>query len=94
MQDLTTPDPAQWSFVEDNRPGSEFGYSANSTGAHSFALQLTDELQALPEAYSLSAKLKFLAQAGAWQDGFLIFDYKNENDFKYAGVPSLFRTSG
>ncbi|MEZ6046212.1 MAG: DUF1559 domain-containing protein [Planctomycetaceae bacterium] len=86
VQDLTTPDPSVWELVDRNRVGTQIGYSADSTTTGKMAFQLTDPLYVLPDAYSLYVKMRVYAQAGAWQDGFLIFDYKNDNDFKYAGA--------
>ncbi|MEZ6048106.1 MAG: hypothetical protein R3C11_21520 [Planctomycetaceae bacterium] len=33
-----------------------------------------------------SAVVTSVSGPNRWMDGFLIFDYQNENDFKYAGM--------
>ena len=42
--------------------------------------------QELPPAFEMSARIKSIETGSSWHDGFLIFDYKSENDFKYAGM--------
>ncbi|QDU78332.1 FG-GAP repeat protein [Polystyrenella longa] len=42
--------------------------------------------EVLPEEYMVSATVTAEGSLTGWRDGFLIFDYKNEYDFKYAGM--------
>ena len=86
VQELTTPDPTLWDFVELDESGTDIGFAADSTTPDELALQLTDPLYVLPPSFTLDVAVQFSPSAGNWQDGFLIFDYKNENDFKYAGA--------
>ncbi|MEZ6045275.1 MAG: hypothetical protein R3C11_06770 [Planctomycetaceae bacterium] len=39
-----------------------------------------------PTSFEMSVKLAAVDEPGNWQDGLLVFDYQNPNDFKYAGM--------
>ncbi|MAT16491.1 MAG: hypothetical protein CMJ46_14605 [Planctomyces sp.] len=84
--DLMTPDGTPWSFDDISGNGSDYVLSADSNPTDDLALQLTDSALALPDAYTLSADMRFNQSTGGWRDGFLIFDYKSPTDFKYAGT--------
>ncbi|MAT14072.1 MAG: hypothetical protein CMJ46_02235 [Planctomyces sp.] len=40
----------------------------------------------LPEAFNISVDMSAVYNYPNWSDGFVVFDYKNENDFKYVGA--------
>ncbi|MCA9040172.1 MAG: proprotein convertase P-domain-containing protein [Planctomycetaceae bacterium] len=84
LDDLTSPTPSQWSFY--NHGGGNYALLGDSNAANNMALQLTDANARLSSNYVIEAPMLFQSASGAWQDGFLIFDYKNANDFKYAGT--------
>ncbi|MEZ6046209.1 MAG: hypothetical protein R3C11_11700 [Planctomycetaceae bacterium] len=82
--DLSSPNSSLWNFVDQG--GSDFTYTADSNPTNNTAKQLTDPNYILPGAFSTSVSLRMNTAAGSWLDGFIIFDYQNENDFKYAGA--------
>ncbi|MEZ6046215.1 MAG: VCBS repeat-containing protein [Planctomycetaceae bacterium] len=46
-------------------------------------------LTGLPQAFDVSVRMRSVnppSPGVGWRDGFIIFDYKNDNDFKYAGM--------
>ncbi|MAT15181.1 MAG: hypothetical protein CMJ46_07930 [Planctomyces sp.] len=58
----------------------------NNSGNTGLSAALWNSNEPLPSTFELSAEVTSLSGPNRWQDGFLIFDYKNENDFKYAGM--------
>ncbi|QDU78331.1 FG-GAP repeat protein [Polystyrenella longa] len=86
VDELTTPDSSQGSFRDLNRDGSDFSYLVQANVSRGLELQLTNPLQVLSPSYTLNVKTRMDSDMNAWQDAFLIFDYQNEKDFKYAGA--------
>jgi|GEM_PF-6918000 len=74
------PDSGTWT------PGSNL--YLGSAAANSDAVSLLYLDQWLPSYVEYQGSLK-LTSGGAKQNGFLIFDYQNSTDFKYAGVDAL-----
>ena len=58
----------------------------DNTGYTGLSTATMETYAPLPEAFHLSADINTSSGPNRWADGFLIFDYKNENDFKYAGM--------
>ncbi|MGB7818284.1 MAG: Calx-beta domain-containing protein, partial [Ornithinibacter sp.] len=65
--------------------GGTLNVSAASQGEDSAAVFVVD--RALPVSYQLSADVRFAKATGGWKaNAYLIFDYVDATDFKFAGV--------
>ncbi|MCA9041098.1 MAG: SBBP repeat-containing protein [Planctomycetaceae bacterium] len=71
--------PAQWSFI-----GGQ--YQVDSTDTNGLGISTVPFAGDLLPAFDISAQVTFLSGPDRWTNGFLVFDYKNDNDFKYAGM--------
>ncbi|MCA9040873.1 MAG: hypothetical protein KDA65_11035, partial [Planctomycetaceae bacterium] len=80
---LSYNNPGLWT-VETN--GSEKYLQVNASGNKGLGIGTLDVDWPLPDDYELSAVVTSVSGPNRWLDGFLIFDYQNENDFKYAGM--------
>ncbi|MEZ6044018.1 MAG: hypothetical protein R3C11_00235 [Planctomycetaceae bacterium] len=78
---LVMNDPATFSVIDS---GGNKKLQSDNSGLTGLSAALL-ALPTIPLAHSLSAEMTSLSGANRWLDGFLIFDYKNDNDFKYAG---------
>ncbi|MCA9040853.1 MAG: VCBS repeat-containing protein, partial [Planctomycetaceae bacterium] len=74
--------PQLFSLVENTGNHSFQVDNSGLTGLGAAVLPLEDPL---PGAFEMSAIITSIPGANRWFDGFLIFDYVNDNDFKYAG---------
>ncbi|MCA9039809.1 MAG: hypothetical protein KDA65_05615, partial [Planctomycetaceae bacterium] len=75
---FTETNPAQWL-----RTGEK--YQVDSTDTDGLGISLMDHFVSLPSSFEMSAEIMALSGVDRWFDGFLIFDYQSETDFKYAG---------
>ncbi|QDU82036.1 Calx-beta domain protein [Polystyrenella longa] len=77
--------PAVWSAIE---VGEDVMLESNSSApiGNKWAIAFIEPNGTLPVDFEISARISTQVQSGSWQDGFIIFDYKNPNDFKYAGM--------
>ncbi|QDU82605.1 FG-GAP repeat protein [Polystyrenella longa] len=74
--------PQNFSIIEEN--GNKYLQTDNS-GLTGLSTALVATETPLPETFEMSATITSIGGPNRWLDGFLIFDYQNENDFKYAG---------
>ncbi|WP_197440185.1 FG-GAP-like repeat-containing protein [Polystyrenella longa] len=58
----------------------------DNSGLTGLSTALVSSFVDLPEEFRLSAEVKSVPGPNRWADGFLIFDYQSEIDFKYAGM--------
>ncbi|MEZ6045246.1 MAG: FG-GAP-like repeat-containing protein [Planctomycetaceae bacterium] len=81
--DLVPLNPSLWSIYSSPAGNS---YQVDSTSTDGLGISLLNTTYDLPSYYEIDADIYSISGPDRWQDGFLIFDYKNENDFKYAGM--------
>ncbi|QDU78455.1 hypothetical protein Pla110_01590 [Polystyrenella longa] len=58
----------------------------NDIGRTGLSLATVDLASELPETFLVSTEFEAVSGAGRWTDAFIIFDYKSETDFKFAGT--------
>ncbi|QDU78365.1 hypothetical protein Pla110_00660 [Polystyrenella longa] len=76
-----------------NNPGSTSTVEASSNkqlmfsnaGGTGLSTAVWNSSDPLPEIFEISAEVTSVGGLNSWLDGFLIFDYQSETDFKYAG---------
>ncbi|QDU80996.1 FG-GAP repeat protein [Polystyrenella longa] len=90
-EDFNSPFPTQFQFNNLLKvsvvQGDENGYlKVDTSGSSGLGVALHPNHDPLPEIWKVEADVKAISGPNRWQDGFLIFDYKNANDFKYAGM--------
>ncbi|MEZ6046112.1 MAG: hypothetical protein R3C11_11145 [Planctomycetaceae bacterium] len=71
-----------WAIV--NTPESYVLQTDNSTNMNLSLIHVPLENN-IPSSFEMSARIKSHYSDSGWRNGFIIFDYKNDNDFKYAG---------
>ncbi|QDU82216.1 hypothetical protein Pla110_39710 [Polystyrenella longa] len=79
-------------FVTGNGPlwtvenlGHTFVYESDSSNGKGMTTSVVDVYGTLSEKYIISVDMTQLAASNSWQDGFVIFDYQSDTDFKFAG---------
>ncbi|MCA9041006.1 MAG: VCBS repeat-containing protein [Planctomycetaceae bacterium] len=90
-EDFNTSFPVQFEFnspanvqVEQSDGAGEL--HIDTTGSQGLGLAVHPLDQPLSSNWKVEADLKAVSGPNRWHDGFIIFDYQNENDFKYAGM--------
>ncbi|MCA9040767.1 MAG: hypothetical protein KDA65_10500, partial [Planctomycetaceae bacterium] len=73
----------RWGIYQDSGDKSLIFNGRNSYG---LGVAYLDTDYPLPNAYEIVAKVSSLSTSNVWYDGFLVFDYKGPNNFKYAGL--------
>ncbi|MEZ6048298.1 MAG: VCBS repeat-containing protein [Planctomycetaceae bacterium] len=58
----------------------------NNSGLTGLSSVIVETAAELPEDFVFSSLVKSISGSNRWLDGFLIFDYQSETDFKYAGM--------
>ncbi|QDU79296.1 FG-GAP repeat protein [Polystyrenella longa] len=56
------------------------------SGRNELAVAVSMSAEELPEVYEIKSTVQSIAGPNRWYDGFVVFDYKSETDFKYAGM--------
>ncbi|MCA9041546.1 MAG: VCBS repeat-containing protein, partial [Planctomycetaceae bacterium] len=79
---LYTPPVESVNFASSSESDST-SVTIDTTGNDSLGIELTGSTSS---AFEFSVDLQTFDSPGDAQNGFVIFDYKNENDFKYAGL--------
>ena len=80
---LFTPlNETQWSTPNVN--GSTV-YQVDSSGGGGLGLAVADINQPIPERFEIKVDVLSVGGPNRWHDGFVIFDYVDGNNFKYAG---------
>ncbi|MEZ6044699.1 MAG: Calx-beta domain-containing protein [Planctomycetaceae bacterium] len=83
---FTTNNPAKWSAVD---LGGDVVLEANTVGApagQKLATVLVGLEGTLSSSFRIESEINTSIAPAGWSDAFIIFDYKNANDFKYAGM--------
>ena len=80
--DFTPTNPALWSVVSD---GSDLSYQVYGFPGSFLQTSVLSIPGDLPGSYEVSVDMKSIKESNNWQDGFIMFDYESDNDFKYAG---------
>ncbi|MAT14071.1 MAG: hypothetical protein CMJ46_02230 [Planctomyces sp.] len=80
---LVETNPALWTVSPHS---GEYHYLTDSTSTNGMAASLLPTTEPLPSFYVVHSKMTAVSGPDRWQDGFLIFDYKNDKDFKYAAM--------
>ena len=75
--------PQNISVIEES--GGNHSFQLDNSGLTGLTTAILATESPLPRTYEMAAKVTSLSGANRWYDGFLIFDYQHENDFKYAG---------
>ncbi|MCA9039775.1 MAG: hypothetical protein KDA65_05435, partial [Planctomycetaceae bacterium] len=73
---------AVWGFAN---YGSNKVFRANTSGGNGNAIAYLTVENTNSNPLIISADIRSNPVTSGWQDGFIIFDYKNVNDFKFAG---------
>ncbi|WP_144994734.1 LamG domain-containing protein [Polystyrenella longa] len=81
--DFTENDSNLWSV---QNVGGNKVYQSGGAGTLELATSVIETEDELPNAFSVSADMKAVSGSGRWHDGFIIFDYVSDSDFKYAGA--------
>ena len=80
--DFNPTNPAFWSVVPD---GSGFSYQINGTSTSGLQTSILDNPGELQGNYEVSVDMTGFPGKNQWHDGFIVFDYVSDSDFKYAG---------
>ncbi|MEZ6047821.1 MAG: hypothetical protein R3C11_20045 [Planctomycetaceae bacterium] len=83
--DFAFTNEAVWSIETDEAISRFFRWLTNPSLA-SRQLSTTWKGLPVPENFEISTNMEILGGAGLWYDGFIIFDYQSETDFKFAGT--------
>ncbi|MCA9039269.1 MAG: hypothetical protein KDA65_02865 [Planctomycetaceae bacterium] len=82
--DFSFTNPEYWTVEEDGGIKIHEVADTEFSGTQTAIFDLNGA--PLPASYQLSVDLNVLGGPGLWADGFIIFDYQSETDFKYAGA--------
>ncbi|MCA9039554.1 MAG: hypothetical protein KDA65_04325, partial [Planctomycetaceae bacterium] len=67
-------------------PGGNTMYQVDTSSSQGLGIALAEFDKPLPENFEIEVELLSIPGSDRWQDGFIIFDYVDETDFKYAGT--------
>ncbi|MEZ6047273.1 MAG: hypothetical protein R3C11_17165 [Planctomycetaceae bacterium] len=83
-ENLFSPlDESDWSTPE--LPNGNTVYQIDTSGGGGLGIALADFVQPLPETFEIEVEMNSIGGPNRWLDGFVIFDYVDESNFKYAG---------
>ncbi|MEZ6048299.1 MAG: hypothetical protein R3C11_22545 [Planctomycetaceae bacterium] len=77
--------PSLFSYVNLGNPDYS-KLQLDASGMAGLGIAVFETQEPLRPQFEFSAEMQFVQGSNRWYDGFVIFDYKNENDFKYAGA--------
>ncbi|MAT15424.1 MAG: hypothetical protein CMJ46_09155, partial [Planctomyces sp.] len=83
---FTPNNPALWQPLDLNGNVVLEANTTNTLPGDRLATLLVKPEGTVPSNFRVETVINTTFSAGSWSDGFIIFDYKNENDFKYAGM--------
>ncbi|QDU78757.1 hypothetical protein Pla110_04610 [Polystyrenella longa] len=81
--DFTVNDPDLWSVVPD--ANGNMVYQTNGQEFKGLATAVIDVPGRLNKKFTISADVRAVGGLNRWLDGFIVFDYQSDTDFKFAG---------